>query len=635
MEVEAKFSIPDEQTFQRLLEAPAVAGCRLGDVSVAHLHDRYLDTRERAILAGGYACRVRRVGNQHTATLKGLGSVSGAVHRRQEYEVELPAQLSPQQWPLSIARDLALRLGGDQPLSPLFAVEQVRYSRLLSKDGQLVAYANLDRVQLVLGDTVVAHFLEFEVELLPLNAETDLEAVCRDLEAAWGLAPQGRSKFERGLQALAIHGPPLEEPGLQPDDPMSEAGRKTLRFHFRRMLHHEPGTRLGEDIEALHDMRVATRRMRAAFRVFGEYYDPKAVRPYLKGLKRTGRALGAVRDLDVFQETDPGLSGHPARSAARQPRQPVGGPRRTARSGPPALDRLPGWQTVPPLCRALWPFCRDAGPRQPAAGLGGWRTAPLPRAPRRPGGRLSAAGRRPRLRRVGHGAPIRRGSGCTRCASPASGCATPWSSFARCWDPRPKTVIKEIVALQDHLGALQDAVVASDVLRDFFGRDGRAGGQPRRGSLPGGPAVGAPTPAGQPSPRPGRGSPAPRLARWWPAPSPFCRAREKGEGLDAGKSRSQPANCPRRSTNGSSPALQRRLYDLQKACWDAKIPSIIVFEGWDAAGKGTSINLLTSRLDPRGFKLYPIQAPRTFETHLPWLWRFWLKTAQLWRDGHL
>ena len=73
------------------------------------------------------------------------------------------------------------------------------------------------------------------------------------------------------------------------------------------------------------------------------------------------------------------------------------------------------------------------------------------------------------------------------------------------------------------------------------------------------------------------------------------------------------------------PKVQRRLYDLEKACWDAKLPSVIVFEGWDAAGKGTSINLLTSRLDPRGFKLYPIQAPRTFETHLPWLWRFWQK----------
>jgi polyphosphate kinase 2 (PPK2 family) len=77
--------------------------------------------------------------------------------------------------------------------------------------------------------------------------------------------------------------------------------------------------------------------------------------------------------------------------------------------------------------------------------------------------------------------------------------------------------------------------------------------------------------------------------------------------------------------NALKPHLQKRLYDLEKACWDAKIPTIILFEGWDAAGKGTAINLLTSRLDPRGFKLYPIQAPRTFETHLPWLWRFWSK----------
>ncbi len=73
------------------------------------------------------------------------------------------------------------------------------------------------------------------------------------------------------------------------------------------------------------------------------------------------------------------------------------------------------------------------------------------------------------------------------------------------------------------------------------------------------------------------------------------------------------------------PYLQNRLYDLQKACWDAQIPSVILFEGWDAAGKGTSINLLTQRLDPRGFKLYAVQAPRTYELHMPWLWRFWLK----------
>jgi polyphosphate kinase 2 (PPK2 family) len=73
------------------------------------------------------------------------------------------------------------------------------------------------------------------------------------------------------------------------------------------------------------------------------------------------------------------------------------------------------------------------------------------------------------------------------------------------------------------------------------------------------------------------------------------------------------------------PRLRNQLYAMQKASWDAKIPIIILFEGWDAAGKGTSIQKLTARLDPRGFKLYPIRAARTYEKHRPWLWRFWLK----------
>lgn len=93
-----------------------------------------------------------------------------------------------------------------------------------------------------------------------------------------------------------------KKPGIKPDDPMSEAGRKILSFHFSRMLNHEEGTCLGEDIEDLHDMRVATRRMRAAFEVFGAYFKTKTVKRHLKGLRATGRALGRVRDLDVFME---------------------------------------------------------------------------------------------------------------------------------------------------------------------------------------------------------------------------------------------------------------------------------------------------------------------------------------------
>ena len=72
--------------------------------------------------------------------------------------------------------------------------------------------------------------------------------------------------------------------------------------------------------------------------------------------------------------------------------------------------------------------------------------------------------------------------------------------------------------------------------------------------------------------------------------------------------------------------LSERLYFVQQGTWSEGIPVIILFEGWDAAGKGTVIHALTDPIDPRGSKIYPIRAARTYETKRPWLWRYWLKT---------
>jgi len=73
------------------------------------------------------------------------------------------------------------------------------------------------------------------------------------------------------------------------------------------------------------------------------------------------------------------------------------------------------------------------------------------------------------------------------------------------------------------------------------------------------------------------------------------------------------------------PQLQARLYDLEHAVFNARIPAAILFEGWAAAGKGSTINVLAERMDPRGFRVVPITPPRTAEMRYPWLHRFWLK----------
>ena len=72
--------------------------------------------------------------------------------------------------------------------------------------------------------------------------------------------------------------------------------------------------------------------------------------------------------------------------------------------------------------------------------------------------------------------------------------------------------------------------------------------------------------------------------------------------------------------------LGLRLGELQREAHVANLPIMLVFEGWDAAGKGTAINRLIQTLDPRGFVVHPIHAPNEEERLRPFLWRFWTKT---------
>ncbi len=90
-------------------------------------------------------------------------------------------------------------------------------------------------------------------------------------------------------------------PGIEPDNPMSEAGRKVMAYHFAKMLAQEEAVRQGDGSDPVHDMRVATRRLRSALKTFGPFYEKKAIRPFRKTLRKLADALGEVRDRDVFR----------------------------------------------------------------------------------------------------------------------------------------------------------------------------------------------------------------------------------------------------------------------------------------------------------------------------------------------
>jgi triphosphatase len=308
VEIEAKYTVRDPAVFAALLELGALDGYALRPTGERLVIDHYLDTARRDLLRGGYFCRLREgeSGDPWLLTVKGLDEAEGAVHRREEHESEIAPNAPPDDWPAGPAREIVTGLSEGQALDELFTIRQHRALRAVERDGRAVGEMSLDTVETRIGGrTKVTR--EIEIELGSAGTMDDLHAIGAALRP-YHLKAQSKSKFERALAKLdgAMNKGPAKTkkkaPAVRVDEPLVEAGRKILRFHFERMLANEEGTREGKDIEALHHMRVATRRQRAAFRVVAPYFRRKSVRGFQDELRTAARHLGAVRDLDVLIE---------------------------------------------------------------------------------------------------------------------------------------------------------------------------------------------------------------------------------------------------------------------------------------------------------------------------------------------
>jgi CHAD domain-containing protein len=350
VEVELKYDVTDRSSLDPVLDAAELAGFAGGDWRELLVEDRYVDTPGRAVERAGYAARLRFRGDRTILGLKSLTPAAGALHRREEMEAPVSEGLEPRSWPPSDARDLLLGVVGDEPIRERFLVRQRRRVRLVSApDG--TAEISADEVEIEAEGRSLGRYSGVEVELRS-GDEQILGRLAAALEATGGVTPSTRSKFEiarelaepapapnrrprrahrdraaattagtagtaggdegaAGTHAAAAQRPAQEaidrllasvgkSPGVTADDAFAEAGRKVLRFHLARMLAAEPGTRSGEDPEDLHKMRVATRRMRAAWRVFGDGFRRSRVRRSVAGLRTLAALLGTVRDLDVL-----------------------------------------------------------------------------------------------------------------------------------------------------------------------------------------------------------------------------------------------------------------------------------------------------------------------------------------------
>ncbi len=201
MEIEAKFAVPDEATWLKLQAVEQIAGYALSPGETKHLHDTFMDTPDRAILASRHVCRRREVDGQILMTLKSGQTVEGAVHRREDLEVTLKREQPIEQWPPSEIRDRLLSLVGPVTLVPLFDQRQTRIVRWATQGDRTVAEMSVDKVELSIKGKERSYF-EVEFELKGAGTESDLAVIAACLQNEWKLKPEQQSKFARAL-ALA------------------------------------------------------------------------------------------------------------------------------------------------------------------------------------------------------------------------------------------------------------------------------------------------------------------------------------------------------------------------------------------------------------------------------------------------
>ncbi len=510
VEVEWQFDAVDLRPVERwLAELPERAGgwpelpmLTARAKSPRRLVDRYVDTEDWRLARAGFVLRTRRRGRQEEATLKDAGSKSeDGLRRRLEVTEALPAGgLAALGTEGAVGRRVAAVAGG-RPLRQVLEIRTRRHPFSLRAAEEEVAELAIDDTLIALGPGKPPVTLRrVEVEVAPEWADR-LAPLVAELRAAAGLTPAARSKFETGLLAAGLAVPAL--PDLGPTDvrrnaTVGDLAFAVLRRQLTELLAHEPGTRLGEDPEELHDMRVATRRLRAAMDLFADAL-PAGAGALREELRWIAGALGAVRDLDVqlgrVEELErwlPPMGG--GGEAAGGPAQPGGG-----EAQPGGGEAQPGGGEAQPGelgdLRALLRREREAARTALLGALDSERwervTADLTA--------LAVAGPDPGLTAAGRPAAVVTGElildrhrRALRAAKKAqrSGQAADFHRLRiRCkrlrysveftvtlYGKPARQFARKLAALQDALGELQDDVVAQGRLHDLaVGATGRAG----------------------------------------------------------------------------------------------------------------------------------------------------------------
>ena len=292
-EREVKLAVP---VGFRLLDLGGVADdvvAVAGDVR--RLTTTYWDTADLRLVRRGSTLR-HRAGEGWTVKLPG-GQAGAVLVRR---ELRFPGT---QAEPPAEAADLVAALARTETLQPVVRMRTVRRVTVLRHaDGRRFAEIDDDEVSVLDGRRVAARFRELELELDEEIPRVLLEGILERLRAAGAGDADPTPKLVRALGSRAQQPPDGAAPDLNGDVSAAVVIRRAIAASVDRLIVHDPGVRLGGDVEDVHQARVATRRLRSDLRTFGPLLDEEWTAPLREELRWIGGELGAVRDLDVLRE---------------------------------------------------------------------------------------------------------------------------------------------------------------------------------------------------------------------------------------------------------------------------------------------------------------------------------------------
>lgn len=295
-ERELKFEFESGDAVEALVDRAAA-----GAPSRIQLYETiYFDTPDFDLRASGLSLRVRRAGDLYVQTIKRHVRASGGLARwEEEHSVEGPCP----QFSTADAKVLkAASIAADKAvLRPVFMVRSERRTWSRSAQGVDVEFA-LDRGEIVAGGNKT-QLCELEIELKH-GAPRDLFDIARVLsESAW-LRPTTFTKDERGYRLLdETWGKPVRA------KPAPLTPRMTPRTAFRTIalscvqhfLLNELVVRGAFNGDAIHQARIALRRLRSALSLFAPIVSDGQTDTIKADLKWLSDSFGKVRDLDVFE----------------------------------------------------------------------------------------------------------------------------------------------------------------------------------------------------------------------------------------------------------------------------------------------------------------------------------------------